>query len=117
MRHFFCSTCDNPLKIKEGDFLFTYNIECYNNHISKNIDLEDILSTEKEQIYICQNHKKKNIIHCLDCKVDICLTCFKELHNKHKMGYLNENNLIMTDCLKLNHCFTLLKIVDYQYEI
>ena len=96
MKHFFCSKCNNPLKIKEGDFLFTYNTECCNNHISSNVDLEDILSTNKEQIYICQNHKKKNIIHCLDCKVDLCLTCFKELHNTHKMGYLktiNYNNL------------------------
>ena len=59
MKHFFCSKCNNPLKIKEGDFLFTYNTECCNNHISSNVDLEDILSTNKEQIYICQNHKKK----------------------------------------------------------
>ena len=96
MKHFFCSTCDNPLKLKEGDFLFTYNTECCNNHINKNVDLEEILSTIKEQIYICKNHKKKNIIHCLDCKVDICLDCFKEIHNNHQMGYLktiNYNNL------------------------
>ena len=96
MKHFFCSTCNNPLKIKEGDYIFTYNTECCNNHISNNVDLENILSTKNEQIYICQNHKKKNIIHCLDCKVDICLTCFKELHNNHKMGYLktiNYNNV------------------------
>jgi len=92
MDHFFCSTCNNPLKIKEGDYLFTCNIECCNNHISKNVDIEDILATKKQQIYTCEKHNKKNIIHCLDCKIDICLICFKELHNNHKMGYLKSIN-------------------------
>jgi len=92
MNHFFCSTCNNPLKIKEGDFLFSYNIECCNKHTNENVDIEDILSTKKEQEYICENHKKKIIIRCLDCKLDICLFCFKEFHNSHKMGYLKSLN-------------------------
>ena len=61
MEHFFCSKCDNPLKIKEGDYLFTYNIECCNNHISKNVDLEDILSTKKQKSYICESHKNNDV--------------------------------------------------------
>ena len=92
MKHFFCLTCNSPIKIKEGDYLFTYNIECCNNHIRENVDLEDILSTKKEQTYICENHKKKNIIHCFDCNADLCLFCYKEFHNSHKMGYLRALN-------------------------
>ena len=92
MEHFFCSTCDNPLKIKEGDYLFTYNIECRNNHISKNVDLEDILSTKKEKSYICENHQKSKIIHCINCNEDICFICFKEFHYLHKMEYLKSLN-------------------------
>ena len=92
MKHFFCLTCNSPIKIKEGDYLFTYNIECCNNHIRENVDLEDILSTKKEQTYICENHKKRNIIHCFDCNADLCLFCYKEFHNSHKMGYLRSLN-------------------------
>ena len=92
MEHFFCSTCDNPLKIKEGDYLFTYNIECSNNHISKNVDLEDILSTKKEKSYICESHKKSKIIHCINCNEDICFLCYKESHHLHKMEYLKSLN-------------------------
>ena len=92
MKHFFCLTCNIPIKIKEGDYLFTYNIECCNNHIRENVDLEGILSTKKEQTYICENHKKKNIIHCFDWNADLCLFCYKEFHNSHKMGYLRALN-------------------------
>ena len=61
MNQFCCLTCNNPLKIKNGDYLFSYNIECCNNHISENVDLKDILSTKKQKNFICENHKKKNI--------------------------------------------------------
>ena len=92
MEHFCCSTCDKPLKIKEGDYLFTYNLECCNNHISKNVDLEDILSTKKEKSHICENHKKSKIIHCINCNEDICFLCYKESHHLHKMEYLKSLN-------------------------
>ena len=92
MEYFFCSTCDNQLKIKEGDYLFTYNIECCNNHISKNVDLEDILSKKKGKNYICENHKKNKIIHCINCNEDICFICYKKSHKLHKMEYLKALN-------------------------
>ena len=92
MKHFSCTTCNNPLKIKEGDFIFSYNIECCNNHICENVDLEDILSTKKEKNYICENHKKSYIIHCINCNEDICFLCFKESHSLHKMEYLKSLN-------------------------
>jgi len=92
MKHFFCKKCNNPLKIKEGDFIFSYNIECYNNHISENVDLEDILSTKKEESFICENHKKNKVIHCINCNEDICFICFKETHHLHKMEYLKSLN-------------------------
>jgi len=88
MKHFFCTKCNNPIKIKEGDFIFSYNIECCNNHILENVDLEDILSTKKEKSYICENHKKSKLIHCIECNEDICFNCFKESHYSHKMEYL-----------------------------
>ena len=92
MKHFFCTICDNPLNIKEGDFIFSYDIECCNNHFSKNVDLEDILSTKKEKNYICEIHKKNKIIHCKNCNLDICLFCFKESHKLHEMEYLKSLN-------------------------
>ena len=92
MNLFFCSTCNNPLKINKGDYIFTYNIECCNNHSSKNVDLENILSSNKGKNYICENHRKKNIIHCFDCNADICFLCYKKIHNLHKMEYLKVLN-------------------------
>ena len=92
MNQFCCSTCDNQLKIKNGDYIFTYNIECCNNHISENVELEDIFSTKKQKSFVCENHKKKNIIHCFDCNIDICFLCYKEFHNLHKMEYLRALN-------------------------
>ena len=59
MNQFCCSICNNPLKIKNGDYIFTYNIECCNNHINTNVKLEDILSTKKPKSFICEKHKKK----------------------------------------------------------
>ena len=92
MKQFYCTKCSNPLKIKEGNFIFSYNVECCNNHISKNVDLEDILSTKKEKSYICENHRKRKVIHCINCNEDICFICFKETHHLHKMEYLKSLN-------------------------
>ena len=88
MKYFSCTTCNNPLKITEGDFIFSYNIECCNNHICKNVDLEDIFSTKREKNYICESHKKNKIVHCFNCNEDICFICFKESHTLHNMEYL-----------------------------
>ena len=92
MNQFCCSTCNNPLKIKNGDYIFAYNTECCNNHISKNVEIEDILSTLKQKSFICESHKKKNIIHCFNCDVDICFLCYKESHKLHKIEYLKSLN-------------------------
>jgi len=92
MKQFFCPTCDNPIKIKEGDYIFSYNIECCNNHIRENVDIGDILSTRKEKSYVCENHNKKKIIHCINCNLDICFICYKESHKLHKMEYLKSLN-------------------------
>jgi len=92
MKQFYCPTCDNPIKIKEGDYIFSYNIECCNNHVRENVDLEDILSTRKEKSYVCESHNKKKIIHCINCNLDICFVCYKESHKVHKMEYLKSLN-------------------------
>ena len=91
MNQFCCSTCNNPLRIKNGNFMFTYNIECCKNHFRENVELEDVLSflsTKTQKPNICENHKKNNLIHCFDCNIDICCFCYKEFHSFHKMEYL-----------------------------
>ena len=60
MKHFFCSTCNNPLKIKEGDYIFTYNTECCNNHISNNVDLENVWFQTNRMIKESNSHQADN---------------------------------------------------------
>ena len=44
MERLVCQICDNQIRLNSGDFLFSYNIGCSNNHLQKNIDLDDLLS-------------------------------------------------------------------------
>ena len=88
MKQFCCSTCNSPLKIKKGDYIFAYNIECCKNHTGENVEIKDILSTQEQKSIICENHNKKKIIHCFNCDIDICFLCYKEFHNLHKIEYL-----------------------------
>ena len=43
MERIVCEECNKPIKIKDGDFLFSFNTNCYNNHKIININLEDLL--------------------------------------------------------------------------
>ena len=43
MKKFLCQTCDKQLKYSNGDFLFSFNLNCDNGHEEKNIDLGDLL--------------------------------------------------------------------------
>ena len=94
MAKFLCQKCDNQLRINEGDYLFSYNINCCNNHESKNIDLESLLSKIKEcKIhYKCNHENKSSYIHCFECDEDICFGCYNKLHKQHKMDYLKNLN-------------------------
>ena len=97
MNRFLCPTCNNQLNIKEGDFIFSYNINCSKEHNNTNIDLDELLSYNKKidfELFKCINHKKKNIIHCFDCNEDICFRCYRELHQNHKNEYLEKLDLI-----------------------
>ena len=103
-KNFLCSECDNLLEITNGDYLFSYNTKCCNNHIEENIDLEDLLLKYRtnENLYKCKTHKKKSIIHCYDCKDDICLFCANDLHRNHKYDYLNKFKKEKTDKIHYN---------------
>ena len=93
MKKFLCQTCDNQLKYSNGDFLFSFNINCDNGHENKNIDLKDLLRKRKQnimEIFKCKSHKRKNIIHCFDCNKDICFLCYKESHKLHKIEYIEK---------------------------
>ena len=92
MKNFCCPICEERLKITEGNYIFTYNINCLNNHKRMNVKLEDLLSYEKQNIFNCKEHKKLKIIHCYSCNYDICLKCYNEFHKGHKIEYLNAIN-------------------------
>ena len=97
MKKFLCQTCESPLKIKEGDFIFSFDINCDNEHKLKNIDLDDLLSmrkiTNNENLFLCKIHKKKNKMHCFDCDEDICFFCYQESHKLHKLEYIKNQSL------------------------
>ena len=102
MKNYFCPICDGQLRITEGNYIFTYNINCFNNHKKMNVKLEDLLSYEKAINYNCKNHKKPNRIYCYSCNEDICLNCYNELHKNHKIEYLKAINLSDVEKFGLN---------------
>ena len=58
MKNYCCQVCNGKLRITEGNYIFTYNINCFNNHTKENVKLDDLLSCEKTINYNCKNHKK-----------------------------------------------------------
>ena len=104
-KNFLCSECRNILKVTNGDYLFSYNTKCRNNHIDENIDLEDLLLKYRtnENLYKCKTHKNKTLIYCYDCNEDICLKCLKDLHKGHKNEYLNTIKLNLIEEFNFNY--------------
>ena len=85
-RSFLCPDCNNELKISNGDYLFSYNIECPHGHKQSNIDLDIILEKRqpKHNLFKCKNHRKKICVHCFTCNEDICILCYNDSHKAHK---------------------------------
>ena len=83
LRSFLCPICNELCKIQNGDYLFSYNFECSQGHKQDNLDQEFLLKKRKpkQNIFKCKNHRKKNQIHCYTCNEDICMLCFKDMHN------------------------------------
>ena len=95
LRSFLCPNCDELCKINNGDYLFSYNIECLYGHKQTNLEQEFLLMKRKvkQNIFKCKNHRKKNQIHCYTCNEDICILCFKDMHQNHKYEYLKNLKL------------------------
>ena len=89
-RSFLCPECGELCKIKDGNYLFSYNLECSQGHKEYNIDQEFLLKKRKlkQNSFKCKNHRKRNQIHCYTCNEDICILCLKDNHQKHKYEYL-----------------------------
>ena len=95
LRSFLCPNCDELCKVNNGDYLFSYNIECLYGHKQTNLEQEFLLMKRqvKQNIFKCKNHRKKNQIHCYTCNEDICILCFKDMHQNHKYEYLKNLKL------------------------
>ena len=95
LRSFLCPNCDELCKVYNGDYLFSYNIECLYGHKQTNLEQEFLLMKRKvkQNIFKCKNHRKKNQIHCYTCNEDICILCFKDMHQNHKYEYLKNLKL------------------------
>ena len=94
-RSFLCPECDELCKIKSGDYLFSYHIECSQGHKQTNLDQDFLLKKRKikKNSFKCKNHHKWNKIHCYSCNEDICFLCYKDLHQNHKFEYLKNLKL------------------------
>ena len=42
-----CSLCQKQLQLSQGDYLFTYNAQCINNHIFENIEIDELIKKNK----------------------------------------------------------------------
>ena len=94
-RSLLCPDCNNAIKIQNGDFLFTYNIECPNGHKKSNIDLDILLQKRKpkQNLFKCKNHRRKIQIHCFTCNEDICNLCHNDIHKNHEVEYFKNLTL------------------------
>ena len=94
-RSFLCPDCNNQLKITNGDYLFTYNIQCPNGHKQSNIDLDLILEKRQPEsnLFRCKNHRKKPLFHCFTCNEGICSLCYNDLHKTHEIEYFKKLTL------------------------
>jgi hypothetical protein len=90
-----CPDCNSEVKIYNGDYLFSYNIECLNGHKQSNIDLDLILEKRraKHNLFKCKSHRKKIILHCFTCNEDICPICYSDIHKTHKIEYFKKLTL------------------------
>ena len=90
LRSFLCPECGELCKIHDGDYLFSYNLECSQGHKQYNLDQEFLLKKRKlkQNSFKCKNHRKRNQIHCYTCNEDICILCYKDIHQNHKYEYL-----------------------------
>ena len=48
LRSFLCPNCDELCKVYNGDYLFTYNIECLQGHKQSNLEQEYLLKKERQ---------------------------------------------------------------------
>ena len=94
-RSFLCPECDELCTVKNGDYLFSYNIECPQGHKQLNTDQEYLLEKRKpnQNIFKCKNHRKKNTIHCYTCNEDICFLCYNDIHKNHSFEYFKNLKL------------------------
>ena len=85
-----CSLCHKQFQISHGDYLFTYNAQCINNHKFENIEIDDLLEKKENNIsiYQCKDHQKMIMAHCFLCNEDICFKCVNASHKSHKIEYL-----------------------------
>ena len=94
-RSFLCPECNDLSKITDGDYLFSYNLECKQGHKKLNLEQDFLLKKRemKKNLFKCKNHRKNIHIHCYTCNEDICILCYKELHQNHKFDYLKNLTL------------------------
>ena len=95
VRSFLCPDCNNQLKVTNGDYLFTYNIQCPNGHKQSNIGLDLILEKRQPEnnLFRCKNHRKKPLFHCFTCNEGICSLCYNDLHKTHEIEYFKKLTL------------------------
>ena len=104
MKNFLCQVCNENLRISEGNYMLTYNINCPNNHFKQNVEFDELLSRRKVNNYLnkCKIHRLNKKIRCLECEKDICLRCLNNFHKGHKIEYLNNLKLGEDEIFKIN---------------
>ena len=104
MKNFLCQVCNENLRISEGNYMFTYNINCPNNHFKQNIEYDELLSRMKVNNYLnkCKIHRLNKKTRCFKCEKDICLRCLNNFHKDHKIEYLNNLKLGKIEIFEIN---------------
>ena len=92
-----CKICKKKIQEKNIDSLLFCNvcktficIKCIERH--EHCSEEEIISPYFLEDQLCEKHRIKNDIYCLDCKSLICGFCHNNYHIKHKI--ISANNYI-----------------------
>ena len=92
-----CPECNQIPFIKYDKQNYTISTECNNNHIFKNIPLDQFISELNKNISekhnedennklndsLCIIHKEKFINYCNTCKTNLCMYCDYSKHDSH----------------------------------
>ena len=106
-----CPKCNGNIRIEIKDYIVTL-YECQNNHIIKNILLNEYPNLQKiaNSKILCNNcntsRQNQTFYKCNSCKINICQKCIFNHNKSHRIINYEQKNSICLDHMKkyISYC-------------